>query len=180
MAPLLLVTSERESNMSLPSPQLPPAHASEAAKFLKEFGEKASNFTKVLQLPSAIDSSVMAYKSKTAAFYVKDLENSKLVRPFVKDIIESAIEGLSITVNTSEIINDLTKIFTTFVIGAKVTPTFGNFSSTSYRGTYFDTPAIYKVLLAVYIADVSKLYDANPKSVVELAYYTFLTAQRAD
>ncbi|GJJ06746.1 hypothetical protein Clacol_000942 [Clathrus columnatus] len=122
----------------------------------------------------------MAYKSKTAGFYVKDLENPQLVQEFVKSIIESAIQGLSITVDTSEIINDLTNIFTTFVIGAKVTPVFGSFSSTSYRGLYFETPSIYKVLLAVYIADASKLYNVNSKSVVELAYYTYLTAQRAD
>ncbi|GJJ06749.1 hypothetical protein Clacol_000945 [Clathrus columnatus] len=162
------------------NPQLPPSNASEAAKFIEEFEEQASKFTKGLQLPSAIDSSVMAYKSKTAAFYVRDLENRELVRNFVKSIIESAIQGLSITVDTSEIINDLTNIFTTFVIGAKATSTFGSFSSTSYRGLYFETPAIYNVLLAVYIADASKLYNANSKSVVELAYYTFLTAQRAD
>ncbi|GJJ06765.1 hypothetical protein Clacol_000961 [Clathrus columnatus] len=166
--------------MSCTTPQVPPSHAIEAAEFAKKFGKQASDFVEALQLPSPLDPSVLAYKSKSGPYYVNELEDSDIVRCFIQDSVEDAIRGITITVDTTAIVNDVVNTVNSFVGGAKVTPTFGGLSTTSYRGTVFERDAILKIILAVYIADASKLYDSEPGSVLELAYYAFLTAQRAD
>ncbi|GJJ06753.1 hypothetical protein Clacol_000949 [Clathrus columnatus] len=166
--------------MSCTTPQVSPSHATEAAEFAREFGKQTSKFIEALQLPSPLDPSVLAYKSKSGPYFVNELEDSNIVRCFIQDSVEDAIRGITITVDTTAIVNDVTNIMSSFIGGAKVTPTFGGLSTTSYRGTVFETDAILKIILAVYIADASKLYDSEPGSVLELAYHAFLTAQKAE
>ncbi|GJJ06734.1 hypothetical protein Clacol_000930 [Clathrus columnatus] len=168
------------NTMSCTTPKVPPSNVTEAAEFAKEFGKQTSKFIEALQLPSPLDPSVLAYKSKSGPYYVKELEDSNIVRPFVQDSVEDAIKGITITVDTTAIVDNVINVINSFVGGAKVTPTFGGFSTTSYRGTVFERDAIFKIILAVYIVDASKLYDSEPGSVFELAYHAFLTAQRAD
>ncbi|GJJ06743.1 hypothetical protein Clacol_000939 [Clathrus columnatus] len=167
-------------NMSCTTPQVPPSNATEAVEFAKKFAEQTSNFVEALDLPSPLDSSVLGFKSKSAPYYVKELEDPDIVRPFVQDSVEEAIRGITITVDTTAIVNDIVNAIKGFVGGAKAASTFGGYSATSYRGTVFDTAAILKILLAVYITDASKLYDSQPGTVFELAYSAYLTAQKAD
>ncbi|GJJ06725.1 hypothetical protein Clacol_000921 [Clathrus columnatus] len=160
--------------MSCSTPKVPPSNATEAAEFAKEFGKQTSNFIDTLELPSPLDSSVLAYKFKSGPYYAKELEDSNIVQPFVQDSVEEVVRGITITVDTTAIISDVVNIVNSLVCGAKVTPTFGGLSITSYRGTVFERDAIFKVILAVYIADASGLYDYEPGSVLELAYYILM------
>ncbi|GJJ06714.1 hypothetical protein Clacol_000910 [Clathrus columnatus] len=128
--------------MTCTRPLVPPSHTAEAAAFAKEFGRQTSNFIDTLKLPSPLDPSVLAFRSKSGPYIVSELEDSNIVRPFVQDSLENAIRGLGITVDTTEIVDDLVNTINSFVGGAKATPTFSGFSTTSYRGVVFGGNAI--------------------------------------
>ncbi|GJJ06740.1 hypothetical protein Clacol_000936 [Clathrus columnatus] len=166
--------------MSCTTPKVPTSNITEVSQFNSKFGDQTRNFIEALKLPSALDPSVLSYKTRSGTYYVNELEDPNIVRSFIQYYVDDAIEGPFITLDTAPIIDNMTKFIHGLVGVAKNLSTFSGSSSTSYRGTFFGSDSVFKAIIAVYIADVSNLYDNKPGSVVQLAYHAFLTAQKAN
>ncbi|GJJ06709.1 hypothetical protein Clacol_000905 [Clathrus columnatus] len=163
------------------TPTVPPSKVEEIEKFTIKFKEMADDFVKTLHLPSALDPAVLSYESRIATYYVSELEDSNIIKYSVKYSVENAIQGLPLSIDTFTVINDISEAFIVFVGNAKLNRTFGDYCSTTYPGTFFGDNVLYEVILALYSADASKLYEfesTDKTRYFRLAYHVYLVIQK--